>query len=140
MFSLAQSHNVVTTPCLIKEVEDARGKSDRYDFWNYVYGFKMSSMRSLSMSEPVLSLAQSHNVVTTPCLIKEVDLYTCGKKELVFCSPSYLDTIRKDTVQSLVTYFDVSFTDCHQRMMFSTSPITAPTHWTTRNQNEWYIC
>ena len=109
--SLAQSHNVVTTPCLIKEVEDARGKSDRYDFWNYVYGFKMSSMRSLSMSEPVLSLAQSHNVVTTPCLIKEVDIYTCGKKKFVFCSPFYLDTIRKDTVQSLMTYFDVSFTD-----------------------------
>ena len=81
------------------------------------------------MSEPVLSLAQSHNVVTTPCLIKEVDPYTCGKEELVFCSPFYLDIIRKDTVQALVTYFEVSFTQYHQKVMFSTSPFTAPTHW-----------
>ena len=86
--SLAQSHNVVTTPCLIKEMEDARGKSDRYDFWNYVYGFKMSSMRSLSMSEPVLSLAKSHNVVTTPCLIKKRVSTHVGRRSLSSVLPS----------------------------------------------------
>ena len=110
-------------------MEDTPGKSDRFDFWDDVYGFKMSSMKSLSMRETVVSLAQSHNVVTTPCLIKEVDLYTCGKEELVFCSPFCLDIIRKDTVQALLTYFDVFFTHCHQKVMFSTSPFTAPTHW-----------
>ena len=123
IFTHSQTRLTSNTPYLIKEVEDARSKSDGYDFWNYVYGSKM-----FSMSELLLSLAQSHNVVTIPYLIKKLDLYTCGKKELVSCSPSYPDIIRKDTVQPLMTYFDTYSTDYHQRVIFSTSPITAPTH------------
>ena len=34
-------------------------------------------------------------VVNAPCLMKEVDLLTCKKQELTFCSPFYLEVIKK---------------------------------------------
>merc|ERR1712226_1434243 len=97
--------------------------------WNGVYGFKMSCMKRTSMREPVVAHVNSQAVVTTSCLIKEVDIQTCRKEELIFCSPFYLEITKKDYVQALVTYFDVAFTHCHQKTKFSTSPFAVPTHW-----------
>ena len=58
----------------------------------------------------MLTQVTSGAVVTTSFLIKEVDLQTCRKQELDFCSPFHLEVTRKDYVQAVVTYFDVGFT------------------------------
>lgn len=34
-----------------------------------------------------------------------------------------------DFIQALITYFNVEFTKCHQRLGFSTSPESPYTHW-----------
>lgn len=46
-----------------------------------------------------------------------------------FESPFHLLVKRNDFIQALITYFNVEFTKCHQRLGFSTSPESPYTHW-----------
>ena len=41
----------------------------------------------------------------------------------------YMKMTRKDYIQALVAYFNVKFTHCHHKVMFSTGPHSSPTHW-----------
>lgn len=62
-------------------------------------------------------------------MIKEVDLYTVQKADLDFETPFHLIMKRNVFAQALVTYFNVEFTKCHERVSFSTSPESQSTHW-----------
>lgn len=68
-------------------------------------------------------------VVTSSCLLKEIDLYTITKADLSFTSPFTLQVRRNDYVQALVTFFSVEFSKCHKRIGFSTAPEAHYTHW-----------
>ena len=68
-------------------------------------------------------------VVTNSCLIKEIDIQTCTKEDIPFTSPFHLQIKRNDDMHALVTYFDIEFTKCHQRVGFSTAPDARYTHW-----------
>ena len=103
---------------------------EKLNYWDNVYGYKMSSIKRSILREPVITTDVNREaVVTTSWLIKEVDLLTCRKEELTFCSPFHLEVIRKNYVQALMTYFEVSFTQCRQTIKLSTSPFAAPTYW-----------
>lgn len=68
-------------------------------------------------------------VVTSACVVKEVDLYTVTKEDLDFKAPFHLNVRRNDYVQALVTFFTIEFTKCHKRIGFSTAPEAPYTHW-----------
>ena len=111
-------------------VQNTLSKTEKLNYWDNVYGYKMSCIKRSIIREPVLTTdVTSGAVVTTSCLIKEVDIQTCRKQELNICSPFHLEVIRKDYVEALMVYFDVTFTGCKQTIRLSTSPFTQPTHW-----------
>ncbi|XP_046627903.1 protein arginine N-methyltransferase 1 isoform X2 [Neodiprion virginianus] len=110
-------------------IEDRQYKDEKINWWDDVYGFDMSSIRKVAISEPLVDVVDPKQVVTNACLIKEVDLYTVTKADLDFTSPFNLQVRRNDYVQALVTFFNIEFTKCHKRIGFSTAPEAQYTHW-----------
>lgn len=113
----------------ITAIEDRQYKDEKINWWDDVYGFNMSSIRKVAISEPLVDVVDPKQLVTNSFLVKEVDLYTVTKADLEFHSQFQLTVKRNDFVQALVTYFNVEFTKCHKRLGFSTSPESNYTHW-----------
>lgn len=129
-------------------IEDRQYKDDKINWWDEVYGFNMSCIRKVAITEPLVDVVDPKQVVSNHCLLKEVDLYTVTKEELAFSSPFSLQVCtlqvksavlthstfifqvrRNDYVHALVTFFTIEFTKCHKRIGFSTSPDSPYTHW-----------
>ena len=111
-----------------------------------MYGFDMSCIRKVALTEPLVDTVDciqvsfllyfpqglkgmlsktvtfNFQVVTNSCLIKEIDIQTCTKEDIPFTSPFHLQIKRNDYMQALVTYFNIEFTKCHKRVGFSTAP------------------
>lgn len=113
----------------VSAIEDRQYKDEKINWWDNVYGFNMSSIRKVAISEPLVDVVDPKQIVTSSYLVKEIDLYTVLKKDLDFESPFHLIVKRNDFIQALITYFNVEFTKCHQKLGFSTSPEAPYTHW-----------
>nr|NVI69714.1 arginine methyltransferase 1 [Cucujiformia] len=113
----------------VTAIEDRQYKDEKINWWDDVYGFDMSSIRKIAISEPLVDVVDPKQVVTNACLLKEVDLYTVTKADLDFSSHFQLICRRNDYIQALVTFFNVEFTKCHKRLGFTTAPDAAYTHW-----------
>ncbi|KAH8407061.1 hypothetical protein KR222_005189, partial [Zaprionus bogoriensis] len=113
----------------ITAIEDRQYKDEKINWWDDVYGFDMSCIRKVAVTEPLVDVVDPKQVVSTSCMVKEVDLYTVQKADLNFSSKFSLTIKRNDFVQALVTYFNIEFTKCHKRLGFSTSPDSTYTHW-----------
>lgn len=113
----------------ITAIEDRQYKDEKINWWDDVYGFDMSCIRKVAITEPLVDVVDPKQVASNSCLIKEVDLYTVQKMDLEFIAPFNLVIKRNDFVQALVTYFNIEFTKCHKRLGFSTSPEATYTHW-----------
>merc|ERR1712173_156647 len=110
-------------------IEDRQYKDDKINWWDDVYGFDMSAIRKVALTEPLVDVVDRNQVVTNNCLIKEIDIQTIKKEEIPFESPFHLQIRRNDYVQALVTFFNMEFTHCHKRVGFSTAPEAPYTHW-----------
>merc|ERR1712241_1401950 len=109
-------------------IEDRQYKDDKINWWDDVYGFDMSSIRKVAVSEPLVDVVDRNQVVTGNCLLKEIDIQTLKKEEIPFEAPFHLQIRRNDYVQALVTFFNIEFTHCHKRVGFSTAPGAPYTH------------
>ncbi|XP_055941436.1 protein arginine N-methyltransferase 1-like isoform X2 [Argiope bruennichi] len=110
-------------------IEDRQYKDEKINWWDSVYGFNMSCIRKVAISEPLVDVVDPKQVVTSVCLLKEVDLYTVKPSDLKFSSPFHLQVKRDDYIQAFVTFFNVEFSKCHKRTGFSTAPEAPYTHW-----------
>jgi len=113
----------------ITSIEDRQYKDDKINWWDHVYGFDMSCMRKVAIREPLVDVVDPKQVVSSACMLKEVDLYTVQKADLHFTAPIHLTVRRDDYVHAFVTYFTIDFTKCHKRVGFSTAPEAPYTHW-----------
>ncbi|XP_046402124.1 protein arginine N-methyltransferase 1-B isoform X1 [Ischnura elegans] len=110
-------------------IEDRQYKDEKINWWDDVYGFDMSSIRKVAISEPLVDVVDPKQVVSDACMLKEVDLYTVQKADLSFQAPFHLQVRRNDYIQALVTFFNIEFSKCHKRIGFSTAPEAPYTHW-----------
>jgi protein arginine N-methyltransferase 1 len=62
----------------ITAIEDRQYKDEKINWWDDVYGFDMSSIRKVAISEPLVDVVDPKQIVTNSCLVKEVDLYVFG--------------------------------------------------------------
>jgi len=113
----------------ITAIEDRQYKDDKINWWDDVYGFDMSAIRKVALTEPIVDVVDRNQVVTNSCLIKEIDIQTMKKEDIPFEAPFHLQIRRNDYVQALVTFFNIEFTHCHKRVGFSTAPEAPYTHW-----------
>ncbi|XP_074660154.1 protein arginine N-methyltransferase 1-B-like isoform X2 [Tubulanus polymorphus] len=113
----------------VTAIEDRQYKDEKINWWDTVYGFDMSCIRSVAITEPLVDVVDPKQVVSNSCLLKEVDMYTVKIEDLSFTAPFHLTIKRNDYVQALVTFFNIEFTKCHKRTGFSTAPEAPYTHW-----------
>jgi type I protein arginine methyltransferase len=113
----------------VTSIEDRQYKDEKINWWDDVYGFNMSQIRKVAISEPLVDVIDPKQVVTNSFMVKDIDLYTVKKEDLSFSSDFHLTVKRNDFIQALATYFNVEFTKCHKRLGFSTSPESQYTHW-----------
>lgn len=110
-------------------VEDGQVKRDRVDFWNNVYGFDMTPIKNIALTEPVVDVVDSRAVVTDTVPILQLDILTCKKEDVEFNVVFELTAKRNDYIHGLVAYFECAFTQVHKPIGFSTSPFCRYTHW-----------
>jgi len=113
----------------VTAIEDRQYKDDKINWWEDVYGFNMSAIRKVALSEPLVDVVDKKQIVTSSCLLKEIDIQTMTKEDIPFESPFHLQVKRDDYIQALVAYFDIEFTHCHKPTGFSTGPEAPYTHW-----------
>lgn len=83
----------------VTAIEDRQYKDDKINWWDDVYGFDMSCIRSVALQEPLVDVVDRNQVVANSCLIKEIDIQTCTKDDIPFNSPFALKIKRNDYVQ-----------------------------------------
>lgn len=111
-------------------VSDEAGCSSRIAFWDDVYGFKMSCMKSCVLEESTVDYVNPERVMSKPCIIKCLDVSTVQVRELDFTSDFEMEVMSDGMCTSLVGFFDVIFEkNCHKAVMFSTGPSAPKTHW-----------
>uniref|UniRef100_A0A5K3EWX8 type I protein arginine methyltransferase n=1 Tax=Mesocestoides corti TaxID=53468 RepID=A0A5K3EWX8_MESCO len=111
-------------------IEDRQYKDEKINWWDNVYGFDMSCIRKVALTEPLVDVVDPNQVVTNCCLVKDVDMYTIRVEDLTFSAPFQLTCKRNDYVHALVTFFNIDFTCCHKYVGFSTGPDERRyTHW-----------
>jgi len=82
-----------------------------------------------ALTEPLVDTVDLKAVVTDPCAVTTLDLYTCTTADLAFRHPFNLSVRRTDYIHALVAWFDIEFAACHKPVRFSTGPHTKYTHW-----------
>ncbi|XP_054262005.1 protein arginine N-methyltransferase 1-like [Macrosteles quadrilineatus] len=110
-------------------IEDSLYKQDKILWWNDVYGFNMSVVGQVAMSEPIVDIVDKKNVVTTTTPLQTFDLYKVTEEDMKFSASFSIHALRADYVHALVVYFDVEFLRCHVPLGFSTGPESHYTHW-----------
>jgi len=113
----------------ISAVEDRQYKESKISWWEDVYGFDMSCVKKVAITEPLIDSVDPRQIVTNACLIKEIDIATMKLEDCTFSSPFQLTMRRNDYIHALVCYFNMEFTHCHKKMGFSTAPECPYTHW-----------
>ncbi|KAI8848954.1 S-adenosyl-L-methionine-dependent methyltransferase [Chytridium lagenaria] len=110
-------------------IEDGDYKEEKIGFWDNVYGFNMSHIKSLALREPLVDTVDPKAVVSNACPFRSLDLYTCTIDDLTFTAPFKITTERDDYIHAFICYFDIAFTACHRPIQFSTGPHAQYTHW-----------
>merc|ERR1719481_1598066 len=80
-------------------IEDRQYKDDKINWWENVYGFNMSSIRKVALSEPLVDVVDRNQIVTSACLLKEINIQTVKKEEIPFSAPFQLPVRRNDYIQ-----------------------------------------
>ncbi|KAI9501223.1 S-adenosyl-L-methionine-dependent methyltransferase [Coemansia spiralis] len=91
-------------------ISDEDYMNDQVNYWDNVYGFKMSAMKpSGPVLEADVDVIPAASVMATRALIAEIDHGTTSSSALDFSSPFALKATRKATVHAFLGYFDVAF-------------------------------
>lgn len=111
-------------------IEDRSYKEKKINFWDNVYGYKMSCIKDVSIAEPLVDNVGPKQIVSTNVVVKEINLHKVKVEDLTFNTKFKLEITRDDYVHAFMTWFDIEFTHCHTPTGFSTAPDTKRfTHW-----------
>jgi len=110
-------------------IEDAEYRDSKINFWDNVYGFNMSCIKQLALTEPLVDTCEPKQIMSNACQVLQIDLYTVKVDDLDFSSPFSLEFTRDDYCHALVAYFNVEFSKTHTKLRFSTGPKSEYTHW-----------
>jgi len=110
-------------------IEDAQYKDEKIHYWDSVYGFDMSCIKKIAISEPLVDTVNPDQIVTKVATLKTIDIHTCKKEDLCFSAPWKMTMSRDDYLTAMVIYFDVGFTKIHKPLWLSTGPRAPYTHW-----------
>lgn len=110
-------------------IEDEQYKNSKIGFWKNVYGVDMSCLATAAMKEPLIDCCEPNMIVSSYCLVLDLDLVKMKKEEVEFSNEYSIEMKRDDKVHALVAWFDTKFSDLQNPITLSTSPYKKYTHW-----------
>eukprot|EP00124_Ichthyophonus_hoferi_P001644 Ihof_evm5s91 gene=Ihof_evmTU5s91 len=113
----------------ITMIEDNDYKEQKISWWDNVYGFDMSCVKEMAMTEPLVDSVNNDQVVAEHTAIYSIDILTVKKEDLAFEVPFSVKATRNDFAHAFVVWFDINFTHCHKPIYFGTGPQHRYTHW-----------
>ncbi|KAJ3272102.1 Protein arginine N-methyltransferase 3 [Terramyces sp. JEL0728] len=118
------------TDILLAAVDDENWLNDNINFWNDVYGFKMSIMKNDVYSHGQFTIVPQDGICSNSAVLSKIETKTVSVQELDFVQDFVLDIKRDGTIYAFCGWFDTFFehSGC-ESVMFSTGPFTKPTHW-----------
>uniref|UniRef100_UPI00358E794D uncharacterized protein isoform X2 n=1 Tax=Myxine glutinosa TaxID=7769 RepID=UPI00358E794D len=106
------------------------GHEAQLDFWNDVYGFRMSSLRRVAAIEGRMEVVDPKHLLSQPVLVKRIDCCTGTVHDVDFVTNFSLDITRSAQLTGLCGYFEVYFeANCENMVLLSTAPDKPQTHW-----------
>lgn len=132
---LANGGCIYPDKCNIKlaAIADQDLYASKVNYWDSVYGFKMSAMKSHVLEEPLIDIVDNKHFISKPVKVKEFDLMSISVSDLDFEESFKLNVTRNGVCSSIVGYFDILFGEEQEEIAnpvtFSTSPDCTPTHW-----------
>ncbi|KAI9313043.1 S-adenosyl-L-methionine-dependent methyltransferase [Dichotomocladium elegans] len=127
---------------LMAALDDEDLKNDRCNFWDDVYGFKMTAMKGPVLQDALVDYIKPHTVMSTVATLKDLYLQQIVTRQLDFISTFEVQANRDGTIYAFGGWFDTWFTrDGHpiplsreaQRVQgetfMTTSPFGEDTHW-----------
>jgi len=104
--------------------------NDRYHFWNHVYGFDMSDMKSFILKDAQVDCFDPKSLMTRPHIVKSIDTKSSSVKDLDFSVPLEWVMERDGRLHGVLGWFDTYFEGPGmESIFFSTGPQATPTHW-----------
>merc|ERR1711997_1093806 len=110
-------------------IEDSQYRKEKLDFWDDVYGFKMSCIKKTALTEPLVDVVPPTQLISDSVVVKEFDLYTLKVEDLDFTAEFELNFSKKEFCHAITGFFDVRFSKCHASTGFTTAPFAEYTHW-----------
>jgi len=107
---------------------------DRYaktiDFWQDVYGFKMSCMKESVLIEASVEVVPKEKIASNLAEILHLDLTTCKVEDFAEFSSDFEFEVNCDCkITAIGGCFDTKFAQMENSVNLSTSPWSQPTHW-----------
>ena len=87
---------------IISAIEDADYKDEKINWWENVYGFNMSCIKEIAVTEPLVDTVDGKHIVSNFCPVLHVDMYKVTIADLAFTAPFVLKCKRTDSVHALV--------------------------------------
>jgi len=113
----------------ITAIEDRKYKDSKINWWDNVYGFDMSCMKKVAVSEPLVDCCENHQICCRSQKFIEFDLYKVKVEDLSFSAKTEIIATRNDYVHGLLVYFQCEFSKTKGPVRFSTGPFDEYTHW-----------
>ena len=99
-------------------------------FWNNVYGYCMSSLRSECITEPLITVVKESCLCSNEVSVAEIDCMTCTLESTRLIESDVCFRINQTTtMHAIVGWFDCFFDHKKEGVILSTSPFTPDTHW-----------
>lgn len=111
--------------------------SDKFTFWNSVYGFKMSSMLAKAYDDIIIKIVKPAAVPSSSKTVVELPLHTVKKEDLMLSGTDFQLGLNKhvDQLHGFLIHFDISFATSRAanisaaQTYFTTGPAGPETHW-----------
>ena len=113
---------------LLYACHDEASYHSQIGFWDDVYGFKMSCMKSSVLTEAYVGNLSSSSALSSPSSVFKFDILKVKQKELDFSTDFCLEINKSGLLTSIAGYFDIFF-DLATPVSFSTAPWHQQTHW-----------
>lgn len=110
-------------------IEDYDYRSTKIDFWDNVYGFKMSCLKADALVEPLVDICPCNQMITTSADLVTLNIETVKKEDLAFKSTFSLSLTHTNVLHAVVIFFEINFTHGKKQYTISTAPWARYTHW-----------
>ncbi|ORY25141.1 S-adenosyl-L-methionine-dependent methyltransferase [Neocallimastix californiae] len=121
------------TSMILSLIENEDWINSYYNYWNDVYGFKMTSMKKEYILDGQVAIMDPKSIVSDEVTVKSWDLNKVSIEDLSFTSEFKFTCAKDARVHGICGYFDITFKNPNdptfEDVYFSTSLLCKPTHW-----------